>query len=333
MVSEDNAEIGEILEKVDTLSEELASLRKDLDTLSSVPEIIEKIESIASEIDEVKSSLEPLSKIDDIESSLDEVKTAVEEAKESKDFDELNEKVDGLTNTMNEASETLREVNESKETEVMIKKLDDILIGISETEVISKKLDDLQGYIAGLSGIEEKVEDLSNAFQETQEIVGIIVRQLDDIERKYNLSIDKINETADLVTKLVEGASSLQNKTIDKKSVKNNESELIREPEKKAPISKANLPSTIDALMERLVDLVTPQTEATEMAEALEEVRDQLTTMIQGTTPVLFQFGKKARELKSYPPTATLNENDIASLNKDIKSWASKLKEIAKNSK
>jgi hypothetical protein len=102
--------------------------------------------------------------------------------------------------------------------------------------------------------------------------------------------------------------------------------------EETPPISKAKLPSTIDALMNKLLEKVNPQTEASDMAESLEEVRDELTPMITVHTPVLFQFGKKARELKSYPPTATLNENDIASLNKEIKSWASKLKEIAKSS-
>lgn len=332
MGSEDNADIGEILEKVDTLTEELANLRKDLDTLSSVPDIMEKIEAIGSEIEEVKSSIAPITKIDDIESSLDDLKTAIEEVKESKDVEELNKKVDELSNSMSDASELIREINESRETEVIIKKLDDILIQMPETDVLTKKLDDLQGYIAGLSGIEERVEDLSNSFQETQEIVGIIVRQLDDIERKYNLSVEKINETAELVSKIAEGVSSPQVQTLDKKTTKNTENESIPEPEKKAPISKASLPSTIDSLMDRLLDLVNPQTEAAEMAESLEEVRDQLTSMIQGHTPVLFQFGKKARELKSYPPTATLNENDIASLNKDIKAWKSKLKEIAKNS-
>lgn len=332
MGSEDNADIGEILEKVDTLTEELANLRKDLDTLSSVPDIIEKIESIRSEIEEVKSSIEPVAKIDDLESSLDDIKTAIEKVKESKDLEELTERVDGLTNSMSEVSESIREINESRETEVIIKKLDDILIQMPETDVLAKKLDDLQGYIAGLSGIEERVEELSNSFQETQEIVGIIVRQLDDIERKYNLSVEKINETVELVSKIAEGALSHQVQALDKKATKNTENESIPEPEKKAPISKASLPSTIDSLMDRLLDLVNPQTEAAEMAESLEEVRDQLTSMIQGHTPVLFQFGKKARELKSYPPTATLNENDIASLNKDIKSWKSKLKEIAKNS-
>ncbi len=78
------------------------------------------------------------------------------------------------------------------------------------------------------------------------------------------------------------------------------------------------------------MEMVTPQTEATTMANALEEARDVLTEMIEGSTPVLFQFGKKARELKSYPPTATLNENDIALLNKDLRNWTTKLKEMAK---
>ena len=281
MGPEDNAAIGEILEKVDTLAEELASIRKDLAVLGSIPGIAKK--------------------------------------------------VDGLISSANEIGETMQGIHESKEYEVIIKKLDDILIGMSEPEVITKKLDDLQGYIAGLSGIEEKVEDLSSAFRETQEIVGIIVRQLDDIERKYNLSIDKISETAETVARIAEGASSAPAKATERKTTKNDE-ESAPMPEKKAPVTKSSLPSTIDALMDRLLNLVNPQTEATRMAEALEEVRDELTSMLQGHTPVLFQFGKKARELKSYPPTATLNENDIAGLNKDIKSWASKLKEIAKSS-
>jgi len=281
MGPEDNAVIGEILEKVDTLTKELAGIRKDLSALGSIPGIAKK--------------------------------------------------VDGLTSSANEISKTMQEIHESKEYEVIIKKIDDILIGMSEPEVITKKLDDLQGYIAGLSGIEEKVEDLSRAFQETQEIVGIIVRQLDDIERKYNLSIDKISETANTVARIAEGASSASARATERKTPKNDE-ESVPLPEKKLPVAKANLPSTIDALMDRLLNLVNPQTEATKMGAALEEVRDELTSMLQGHTPVLFQFGKKARELKSYPPTATLNENDIASLNKDIKSWTSKLKESAKSS-
>ena len=104
-----------------------------------------------------------------------------------------------------------------------------------------------------------------------------------------------------------------------------------KEPEEKLVVSP-KLPGTIDNLMEGLVKLVKPQTEAKQMAESLESVRDELTTMIKGHTPVLFQFGKRARELKSYPPTATLNENDIARLSKELRDWKSKLKAIAKGS-
>ncbi|MHA2141124.1 MAG: hypothetical protein ACXADD_06430 [Candidatus Thorarchaeota archaeon] len=101
------------------------------------------------------------------------------------------------------------------------------------------------------------------------------------------------------------------------------------EEEKEAPPKKVSK-SSIDEIMKGLLKEVTPQTEAREMARALEDARDRLTAMISAHTPVLFQFGKKARELKSYPPTATLNENDIASLNTEIRGWATKIKEMAK---
>ena len=86
-----------------------------------------------------------------------------------------------------------------------------------------------------------------------------------------------------------------------------------------------------ESLVKRLEEEGVPVNEA--MAEALEDVRDQLTMQIEGHTPVLFQFGKRAREFKSYPPTATLNENDIASLSREIKTWTGKLKETVKTSK
>ena len=111
----------------------------------------------------------------------------------------------------------------------------------------------------------------------------------------------------------------------------NEKEEKEEKAEKEEPPKKVTK-STIDDIMKGLLKEVTPQTEAREMARVLEETRDALTTMISGHTPVLFQFGKKARELKSYPPTATLNENDIANLNTEIRSWASKLKEMTKSS-
>jgi len=310
---DDNQAIKEINEKVEEFSKSLEGIRKELEILSSISDIDEKTDAIVSSVNEIIK----------FEKKLDNLAT-------SKESEANTKKVDELTKTLKGVESEIQSIKDSKETEVIIKKIDDILLAMPETDVLGKKLDDLQGYIAGLSGIEEKVEDLTSQFTETKEIVGIIVRQLDDIERKYNLSIEKLSETAELVEKLATESSSGgdSSKETDKKQSKSKD-----EPEKKkALVAKANLPSTIDALMSKLLDLVNPQTEAKAMAESLEEVRDELTPMITVHTPVLFLFGKKARELKSYPPTATLNENDIASLNKEIKSWASKLKEIAKSS-
>ena len=265
------------------------------------------IEKIQKKVDELSAELASLSK--NVEKKLDD------SAKSLKGLDK-----------------SIGEVKDSKESAVIIKKIDDILVSLSDSDVVPKKLDDLQSYIAEFSGIEEKVQDLSSQFEETKEIVGIIVRQLDDIERKYNVAIDKVTEALETLTEFVksESAASSEPKKPAKKPKETKETKTEK-PEVKVP-DKTSLPSTIDALMDNLMTLVIPQTEATEMAEALEEVRDELTTMIKGHTPVLFQFGKRARELKSYPPTATLNENDIASLSREIKSWKSKLKEVTSSS-
>ncbi|MFW9887012.1 MAG: hypothetical protein ACFFER_02445, partial [Candidatus Thorarchaeota archaeon] len=258
------------------------------------------------------------------------------------------------------------EVRDSKEMEVLFKKMDDILVGLSDLsnevsnsstaddvakrieemassldgEVIIRRIDDLQQYVAGLSGLEETVQEVSGSLTETKEIVGIIVRQLDDIERKYNQAIDRIEEALETLTSLpaLDESAERPVKKPAKKTVKEKAEEEKEEREEKEEEEETEPPpkkvskSTIDEIMKGLLKEVTPQTEAREMASVLEEARDRLTTMISGHTPVLFQFGKKARELKSYPPTATLNENDIANLNTEIRSWAAKLKEMAKNS-
>jgi hypothetical protein len=317
---DDNPAIKEISEKVDGLTKDLANIRKELEILESISDIMKTAEAIDSTL---KDSTNDIKKFD---KKLDSLAT-------SKESEGINKKMDELVVALKGFETDIHTIKEGKETEVIMKKIDDILVSMSDSEVLGKKLDDLQGYIAGLSSIEEKVEDLANQFTETKEIVGIIVRQLDDIERKYNLSLDKISETAELVAKITESAPKTESPVKDsgKKAPKESTTEEDTE-EKKPTISKSKLPSTIDAIMSKLLDLVNPQTEAAFMAESLEDARDELTPMITVTTPVLFQFGKKARELKSYPPTATLNENDIASLNKELKSWASKLKEIAKSS-
>ncbi len=317
MAAEDNNQaIKVITEKVDDLTKELANVSKELK--------------------EVKSTLSPVSKIDAIISSVNEIKKfdkKLDSLVTSKDSEAATKKIDELATSLKGFEDDLTILKDAKETEVIIKKIDDILLSLSETDVLGKKLDDLQGYVAGLSGIEDKVQDLSGQFTETNEIVGIIVRQLDDIERKYNLSIEKLSETTEFISQIAESGTKLDAsvKTESKKTTKTTETKEAPE-KKKPPVSKASLPSAIDALMNKLLQLVNPQTEAKIMAESLEKIRDELTTMITVHTPILHKLGTKARELKSYPPTATLNENDIASLNKDIKSWTSKLKEIAKSS-
>jgi DNA repair exonuclease SbcCD ATPase subunit len=308
-----DAAIKDIQKNVEKLAEELTELRDELKDVKSQVIPLSKVEELISTVtDSLEKSLGK--KLDGIVKSTDTTKM-----------------MDELTKSVTTIGSEVKEIKDSKEFEVIIKKMDDILVSTADIDVIAKKFDDLEGYIAGLSGIEEKVQDLFNQFEETNEIVGIIVRQLDDIERKYNQAIEKVTEAAEQITKMIEQGGTIPT-AAEKTEKKPKEKTEKKTPKVKDP-TKVSLPSTIDSLMEGLLDLVVPQTEATDMAEALEDVRDQLTTQIEGHTPVLFQFGKRARELKSYPPTATLNENDIASLSRDIKSWTSKLKETAKASK
>ncbi|MFX0045198.1 MAG: hypothetical protein ACFE8Z_05080 [Candidatus Hermodarchaeota archaeon] len=316
MVSENKA-LESLEEKVDKLTEELASIGKKLEELASAKDI--------------EKSVAPLSKIE----------TALEKMSKTKEDKDLADKVDGLADTLKGIDSAVEEIRDSKEMEVLFKKMDDILVGVADVgndvksvassggdnDAVGKKIDELQQYIAGLSGLEDTIQELSGSLSETKEIVGIIVRQLDDLERKYNVSLEKMTEAVEIAASLPERVAAEPDDEDAKKPAKKPAKE--KEPPPKPKPVKVT-PSAIDDIMDNLLDMVTPQTEAMEMAGALEEVRDELTQMIKGHTPVLFQFGKKARELKSYPPTATLNENDIASLNTEIRSWTSKLKEIAK---
>jgi hypothetical protein len=304
-----DAALESIEKKIDNVTDELASVKKELAELSPVKSIDKKIDSMSSDIVEVRDSKEMeviFKKMDDI--------------------------LVGLSDLSNEVSNSSTADDVAKKIEEMASSLDG--------EVITKRIDELQQYVAGLSGIEETVQEVSGSLTETKEIVGIIVRQLDDIERKYNQAIDRIEEALETLTSFPVPDESAEKpvKKPAKKTVKEKAEEEKDEKEEKEEKGEAELPSkkvsksTIEEIMKGLLKEVTPQTEAREMARVLEETRDKLTTMISGHTPVLFQFGKKARELKSYPPTATLNENDIANLNTEIRSWATKLKEMTKSS-
>ncbi len=359
MAPDNNESIAGVEKKVDALSKEIASINKTLESLSTINEMSKKLDDLGKEVDNIREIVADVPKIDNITKAVESVGTkVVEDRSSTKDIETLASKIGEVGDQIKKVEGDVEDIKASKETEVLFKKIDDLLIAIKDidevlkslsksdeigtvsekvdglvdtlselsisvegtndseaSEVISKKIDDLQQYVAGLSALEEKVDDIASSFIETKEIVGIIVRQLDDIERKYNKAAEDIAEAVEILKSGSPIVSDLSSRTDD------------NEPEVDA-VLKASA-SSVDELMKRLLSKVKPQTEAKEMAKALEEARDELTTMIKGHTPVLFQFGKRATELKSYPPTATLNENDIARLNKDLRDWTSKLKRIA----
>lgn len=346
--------------KIDKLSTEIANMQKDLKALSDVPDISKILDVLIKEVESIKTS------ISDSNKTVSGIISKVDVLDKSKDLESISAKIDEIAAQTKKTDKDLEEVKSSAETTVLFKKVDDLLISIKEvedilkeagkaediskvdervesvmegvakisesldkksdsdgTEVLSKKIDELQQYVAGLSNLEEKVDDITKSFDETKEIVGIIVRQLDDIERKYNKAVEDISEAAEMIKSTVESGAFFEVPSETKTGKK-----ATSKSKNDAPILEAS-PATVDELMKGLLSKVKPQTEAQAMAKALDEVRDQLTTMITGQTPIIFQFGTRARELKSYPPTATLNENDIARLNKELRDWTAKLKKIA----
>lgn len=360
-MSSDNADgtVKKLEKKIDDLARELQKINERIEPLDDFPNLVKKIDLLTDGLESVKTNskfdekLEAIakaveekdldglsSKIDDLTSQVNQLTEEIGHIKESKEMEVLYKKIDDLLLSVTDIGSKVDDSNASANISALDVKLDGFSTSLSEmatnveqirdsdsTEVLGKKIDDLQQYVAGLSALEEKVEEMSLGFTETKEIVGIIVRQLDDIERKYNKAIEDISEAMAIVKSLTNGGyiEVSPPRGGPDKSKKGDRQEKESEEE---PTIKADA-STIDNLMNTLLAKVKPQTEAKEMARALEEVRDKLTLLIKGHTPVLFQFGTRARELKSYPPTATLNENDIARLNKELRDWTSKLKKIA----
>lgn len=330
-------------EKVDKLAESLATIVNELKVLSSVKDLTKKMSSLEAEVKDMKKTLTPVSKIDDLLASVSGIDKNVVAIGESREYEVVLKKIDDLLMSSQDLDSGLAEIKDSKVLGELGKKVEAVSSSVSSIsksiedvrsgrnlETLEKKIDDLQQYVAGLSSLEEKIQDLSGTFDETREIVSIIVRQLDDIERKYNKSVEEISKVVETVSRV--SSTTDEAPSITKTTKKSSKATKRKEPEKKTPpvIEEVVLPGTIDGIMKHLLEKVSPATEAVEMANALEDVRDRLTTMISGGTPVLFQFGKRARELKSYPPTATLNENDIARLNSEIRTWSTKLKEVSR---
>ncbi|MHA2141125.1 MAG: hypothetical protein ACXADD_06435 [Candidatus Thorarchaeota archaeon] len=175
-----DAILDSIEKKIDKVADELATVKKDLTALSSVKDIDKKVEALESEIKGVPKTGAT------IEKKLDKMASDIVEVKDSKEIEVLFKKVDDVLVGLSDLN---NEMSSSTMTAEMGKKIEE-MAGSFDGKVISKKIDDLQQYVAGLSDLEETVQEVSGSLTETKEIVGIIVRQLDDIERKYNQAIE-----------------------------------------------------------------------------------------------------------------------------------------------
>ncbi|MGV9170622.1 MAG: hypothetical protein ACOC38_11860 [Promethearchaeia archaeon] len=338
-------EINDYFEKHhDALNSKMDDIRGDLSPLSTLDETNEtigKMNEILTEMNESKETEVIFKKLDEILLSLTDVKDEIDSSKSISDkkFADLQDQLSELTSD-EDVVDKLESIDSKLEDgrEDFGQKIEDILgsvVGLgntmnkikdsSESDVIQKKIDSIETYIADLSALEDRFHDLNSSIVETKEIVGIIVRQLDDIERKYNKTLEKVDNAITLVEETTDklGTSiTRQEKKTRAISEKETENETTAAP-------KNDMPEDLDSLMQYLLDMVDADVEANEMAAAIESVRDQLTTIIDTHTPVLFKLGKRANELKSYPPTATLNENDIARLNSEIREWREKLTHIS----
>ncbi len=336
MSTDQSKQMDNLEKKVDKLSEEVDKISKELKPLSDIADMSKTVDSLTDEVKAIQKEVAALSKMDELLDNMKEFDRSLPSLDNSKEIEKLDEKVNEVTSSLQSVLTKMAEDQTQKQLvdveakiegmSEFLKEMQSSIEEISESkdsEVLGKKIDDLQQYVASLSTLEERVKDLASAQADTKEIVGILVRQLDDLERKYNKSLDKIDEVISSVQQLADSTESSPLESGKKSKAKKKSTKEPVEP------SKVVSESTVDELMGTLLKKVDSKTEARDMGAALERVRDELTELISMHTPVLHQVGKVARELKSYPPTATLNENDIARLNKDIRAWSTKLKEVS----
>ncbi|MEM2142253.1 MAG: hypothetical protein QXQ81_03235 [Candidatus Thorarchaeota archaeon] len=297
-----------LVRSVEVLAKQLEEMRAGTPTHSQIDSLVERVEALDTRTADILEKVHSLPSVDDLAKRIQEI--------------------DGRLGTFQSVESIPTRINS---LEVALQEVKDLLKTVATSsgiETLGNRLDDLQQYIAGLSSLEERMQDLSESLGETKEIVGIIVRQLDSIERKYNRAIEDITALASKISGMAEPCVTEGATDADaRQKARKTPAEERAAPES---VFSESLPSSFDGLMEKLLRKVTPQTEASVMARALEEVRDKLAGMIPGQSPILFQIGTIARELKTYPPTATLNDNDIARLNKEIRGWTVKLKELSK---
>ncbi|MBD3405137.1 MAG: hypothetical protein GF411_03255 [Candidatus Lokiarchaeota archaeon] len=333
--------IPSLAKKVEAIDSDLDDVKKEIRPITKIDELLTSVKNVDTSLKEVQESKDIQSigqKMEDIANTIMSIDSGIKTISDSREGEVMIKKIDDVLLSIKDVDGVLQESISNDAKQEIGKNVEDILSiitilektvhdskGTSETqtEIITKKVDEIQSYVASLSSLEERIDELSDSFGETKEIVGIIVRQLDDIERKYNKTLTEVNEALSVIGKFVDTDFVAGTKSKEKKK-----KEKTQEKDSKKTQSETVDPGdTLDEIMGSLLKLVKPQTEAVKMAEALEVARDKLTELIKVHSPVLFQFGKVARDLKSYPSTATLNENDIARLNKELRSWIPKLKE------
>ena len=331
MPAEEKTESSDLEKAIDKVKSEIALLRDDIDPLSTLPDIAKSVETLGESVAALDKKLEPVARTDDILKALTDLAGIVREVRERVDWTPIEERIAAL-------EKQVQQVAERVDTSSVMEKIDSVEKQVQQvaervdTSSVMEKIDSVEKQVQQVVGLEERLDRLSDIFNETREIVSIIVQQLDDIERKYNKALEEVKKALALTAKVAQQAAPAEVETAPAAAVapkRKPTAEKAKTARKGEPVPEKEIPATIDTMMEHLLSKVTPHTEAAEMARLLEETRDRLTDLIKEHTPVIFQFGKMARELKSYPPTATLNENDIARLNKEIRAWAAKLKEIA----
>ncbi len=354
MPAEEKTESSDLEKAIDKVKSEIALLRDDIDPLSTLPDIAKSVETLGESVAALDKKLEPVARTDDILKALTDLAGIVREVRERVDWTPIEERIAALEKQVQQVAERVdtssvmekidsverqvQQVAERVDTSSVMEKIDSVEKQVQQvaervdTSSVMEKIDSVEKQVQQVVGLEERLDRLSDIFNETREIVSIIVQQLDDIERKYNKALEEVKKALALTAKVAQQAAPAEVETAPAAAVapkRKPTAEKAKTARKGEPVPEKEIPATIDTMMEHLLSKVTPHTEAAEMARLLEETRDRLTDLIKEHTPVIFQFGKMARELKSYPPTATLNENDIARLNKEIRAWAAKLKEIA----
>jgi len=130
-------------------------------TDAALESIEKKIDNVTDELASVKKELAALSAVKDIEKKVDELASDIIEVRDSKEMEVLFKKMDDVLVGL---SELTNEMSDSSTADDVGKKIEEMASSFSG-EAISAKIDELQQYVAGLSGLEETVQEVSGSVR------------------------------------------------------------------------------------------------------------------------------------------------------------------------